>query len=104
MKVKAIKMNLKNLAKSVKSNLDARKTKNCSEEEIEIDLVQGIIIPIDRETLCLKGSSNLHLYSPISVNGWHIDAWDDCHKRANKPIFKLSVAFNQILLYLVFFQ
>ena len=74
MKVKAIKMNLKNLAKTVKSNLEARKNKNCSEEEIEIDLVQGIIIPIDRETLCLKGSSNLHLYSPISVNGWHIDA------------------------------
>ena len=74
MKVKAIKMNLKNFAKTVKNNLDTRKNKNCIEEEIEVDLVQGIIIPIDRETLCLKGSSNLHLHSPISVNGWHIDA------------------------------
>ena len=73
MKVKAIKMNLKNFAKSVKNNLDTRKNKNCMTEEIEVDLVQGIIIPIDRETLCLKGSSNLHLQSPISVNGWHID-------------------------------
>ena len=66
-------MNLKNLAKSLKVNLEAKKDIQSWSEEIEVDLVQGIIIPIDEATLCLKGSSNLHLRAPIEMKEWHID-------------------------------